>query len=184
MTKDAIGHIGLRGSLRLVASIIILPALLSSLAVQHIHAQDDAAIFSWGGRVEVRPSSLQIGEGGRLSYEIRLSQQPAADGWWVRIHADGAPRGGGEYKGLWWVPSVGWQFDREAGKQDSDPTQWRGVSVYALQDEDSENQSVRFTHEVWDEDSNCPPSLHGVAPVSVRTTDDDFPGIKVWDLRS
>ena len=32
---------------------------------------------------------------------------------------------------------------------------------------------MTITHEVWDENSNCPPSLHGVAPVEVQVTDDE-----------
>ena len=174
-------HIGIRGSLRLVASTIMLLALLSGLAAHQVHAQNDAPIFSWPGKVEVRPSSLNLTEGGSLSYEIRLSRQPTEDGWWVRIHVDGLVRYDGEYpeKGVRWIPSVGWEFDRESGKQDSDPTRWRGVSFKALQDADTSNESVRITHEVWDANSNCPPSLHGVAPVTVGVTDDDVPGIKV-----
>ena len=38
---------------------------------------------------------------------------------------------------------------------------------------------MTITHEVWDENTNCPPSLHGVAPVTVGVTDDDVPGITV-----
>ena len=82
-------------------------------------------------------------------------------------------------EGIRWVPSVGWQFDRESGKQDSDPTRWRGVTISAIQDADSERESVRITHELWDRESNCPPSLHGVGPVTVGVSDDDVPGITV-----
>ena len=32
---------------------------------------------------------------------------------------------------------------------------------------------MTITHEVWDENTNCPPSLHGVAPVEVQVTDDE-----------
>ena len=146
--------------------------------MDRVQAQDDAPIFSWGGKVEVRPSSLTVTEGGRVTYEIRLTQQPASSGWWVRIQADGSARGGGIYGGISWVPSVGWEFNPESGKQASDPTLWREVSIYAPQDDDSENHSVTITHEVLDEESNCPPSLHGVAKVTVGVTDDDVPGIK------
>ena len=169
------------GSPRLVASAIVLSLLFSGVAMHQVHAQNDAPIFSWGGKVEVSPSRLNITEGGSLSYRIRLTQQPASDGWWVRIHVNGVVYIDGrlEEKGIRWVPSVGWQFNREAGKEDSDPTRWRGVTISAIQDDDSERESVRITHEVWDENTNCPPSLHGVAPVTVGVTDDDVPGIKV-----
>ena len=170
------------GSPRLVASAIVLLALFSGVAVQQVHAQNDPpTIFNWGGRVEVRPSTLNITEGNSLRYEIRLSKQPLADGWWVRIHVNGVVYIDGrlEEKGIRWVPSVGWQFNREPRKEDSDPTRWRGVTISAIQDDDSERESVRITHEVWDENTNCPPSLHGVAPVTVGVTDDDVPGITV-----
>ncbi len=166
---------------RLVASTIVLSALFSSVAVHQVHAQNDAPIFSWGGTVQVSKSSLTIREGQSLRYNLRLSKQPASNGWWVRIHVDGVvyTEGRLEEKGIRWVPSVGWKFDREQGKEDSDPTRWRGVSINAIQDDDTENESVTITHEVWDENTNCPPSLHGIARVTVRVLDDDVPGITV-----
>ena len=175
------------GSPRFVAYTIVMSALLFGVAMHQVQAQD--TIFDWAmdregdpkGMVEVRPSTLNLTEGNSLRYEIRLSKQPLANGWWVRIHVDGVVYIDGrlEEKGIRWVPSVGWQFDRESGKQDSDPTRWRGVTISAIQDDDSERESVRITHELWDENTNCPPSLHGVAPVTVGVTDDDVPGIKV-----
>ena len=76
-----------------------------------------------------------------------------------------------EEKGIRWVPSVGWEFNR---KGSSGPTQWRSVRIEALQDDgDDDDEFVTITHEVWDENSNCPPSLHGVAPVEVQVTDDE-----------
>ena len=175
------------GSPRFVAYTIVMSALLFGVAMHQVQAQD--TIFDWAmdregdpkGMVEVRPSTLNLTEGNSLRYEIRLSKQPLANGWWVRIHVDGVVYIDGrlEEKGIRWVPSVGWQFNREAGKEDSDPTRWRGVTISAIQDDDSERESVRITHELWDEKTNCPPSLHGVAPVTVGVTDDDVPGIKV-----
>ena len=170
------------GPPRLVVSTIVLSALLSGVAVHQVHAQNNAPIFNWQGEVQVSPSTLKIREGETLAYEVRLSEQPAADGWWLRIHVDGVVYYAGrlEEKGISWVPSVGWQFNREEGKEDSDPTQWRSVRIEALQDDDDdEDEFVTITHEVWDENSNCPPSLHGVAPVTVRVIDDDVPGIAV-----
>ena len=168
---------GLEKSLVLAArrfgvSTIMLSALLSGVAVHPVHAQTDAPIFSWLGEVQVSPSRLTIREGEALSYNIRLSEQPAADGWWLRIHVDGVVYIDGHLaeKGIRWVPSVGWEFNRDG---DSGPTKWRSVRIEALQDDDDEDEFVTITHDVWDENTNCPPSLHGVAPVEVQVTDDE-----------
>ena len=157
---------------RFVVSTIMLSALLSGVAVHPVHAQTDAPIFNWQGEVQVSPSTLMIREGEALTYNIRLSEQPAADGWWVRIHVDGVVYIDGRLaeKGIRWVPSVGWAFNR---KGSSGPTKWRSVRIEALQDDDDEDEFVTITHDVWDENTNCPPSLHGVAPVEVQVTDDE-----------
>ena len=150
----------------------MLSALLSGVAVHQVHAQNNAPIFNWQGEVQVSTSTLTIREGEALTYNIRLSEQPAADGWWVRIHVDGVVYIDGrlDEKGVRWVPSIGWEFNQEGS---SGPTQWRSVRIEALQDDDDEDEFVTVTHEVWDEKSNCPPSLHGVAPVEVQVTDDE-----------
>ena len=160
------------GSSRLVASTIMLSALLSGVAMHQVHAQNNAPIFNWQGEVQVSTSTLTIREGEALTYNIRLSEQPAADGWWVLIHVDGVVYIDGhlEEKGIRWVPSVGWEFNR---KGSSGPTQWRSVRIEALQDDGDDDKFVTITHEVWDENTNCPPSLHGVAPVEVQVTDDE-----------
>ena len=157
---------------RFVVSTIMLSALLSGVAVHPVHAQTDAPIFNWQGEVQVSPSTLTIREGEALTYNIRLSEQPAADGWWVRIHVDGVVYIDGRPadKGIRWVPSVGWEFNRDG---DSGPTKWRSVRIEAVQDDDDEDEFVTITHDVWDENTNCPPSLHGVAPVAVQVTDDE-----------
>ena len=100
---------------RFVVSTIMLSALLSGVAVHPVHAQTDAAIFNWQGEVQVSPSTLMIREGEALTYNIRLSEQPAANGWWVRIHVDGVVYIDGRPadKGIRWVPSVGWEFNRD-----------------------------------------------------------------------
>ena len=151
----------------------MLSALLSGVAMHQVHAQNNAPIFNWQGEVQVSTSTLTIREGEALTYNIRLSEQPAADGWWVRIHVDGVVYIDGhlEEKGIRWVPSVGWEFNR---KGSSGPTQWRSVRIEALQDDGDDDEFVTITHEVWDENSNCPPSLHGVAPVEVQVTDDEM----------
>ena len=151
----------------------MLSALLSCVAVHQVHAQNNAPIFNWQGEVQVSTSTLTIREGETISYAIRLSEQPSADGWWVRIHVDGVVYTDGrlDEKGVRWVPSVGWEFNREGS---SGPTQWRTVHITAFQDDDDDKgEFVTITHEVWDENSNCPPSLHGVAPVEVQVTDDE-----------
>ena len=179
---------------RLVASTIMLSALLSGVAMHQVHAQNNNSICeqetppeicSWGGEVQVSTSTLTIREGETISYAIRLSEQPSADGWWVRIHVNGVVyingnHGNSEGIGIRWVPSVGWQFDREEGKEDSDPTQWRNVHIKAFQDnDDDKDEFVTITHEVSDENFQCPPSLHGVAPVKVQVTDDESASTEV-----
>ena len=179
---------------RFVVSTIMLSALLSGVAVHPVHAQNNNSICeqetppeicSWGGEVQVSTSTLTIREGETISYAIRLSEQPSADGWWVRIHVNGVVyingnHGNSEGIGIRWVPSVGWQFDREEGKEDSDPTQWRNVHIKAFQDnDDDKDEFVTITHEVSDENFQCPPSLHGVAPVKVQVTDDESASTEV-----
>ena len=157
----------------------MLLALLSGVAMHQVHAQNNAPIFNWQGEVQVSTSTLTIREGETLSYNIRLSEQPAADGWWVRIHVNGVVYYAGNHDnsegiGIRWVPSVGWEFNQDRDPVDNPgPTQWRNVHITAFQDDDDKDEFVTITHEVWDEKSNCPPSLHGVAPVEVQVTDDE-----------
>ena len=129
------------------------------------YAQLDAPIFTWPGQVEVSTPVLTINEGELASYWLRLTEQPTADGWWVRVHVDGVVYIDGmlEDKGITWVPSVGWEF----ASSGEGPTPWRRVSIHALPDDDDQNEVVTFTHDVWDERTNCPPSLHGVASVGM-----------------
>ena len=157
---------------------MLVSALLSSTAAPRAHAQNDAPIFTWPGKVKVSTSTLEIREGESATYNLWLTRQPSADGWWVRVHVDGVVRydGGFDqdegYKGIRWTPSVGWEFN----KNNSNPavaTPPRGFTIRAVQDADDEDELVEFTHEVWDENTNCPPSLHGIAKVTVRIIDDD-----------
>ena len=157
---------------------MLVSALLSSTAAPRAHAQNDAPIFTWPGKVKVSTSTLEIREGESATYNLWLTRQPSADGWWVRVHVDGVVRydGGFDqdegYKGIRWTPSVGWEFN----KNNSNPavaTPPRGVTIRAVQDADDEDELVEFTHEVWDENTNCPPSLHWIAKVTVRIIDDD-----------
>ena len=169
------------------ASTIILSTLLPGTAVHQLHAQTDPPIFSWGGSVEVSTSTLTMREGETVSYSVRLSEQPLADGWWVFVQVDGVVYHDGEFTKpgetepwIRWVPSVGWKTDPVPGS--SDPTRWRTVSITARQDDDDDDEFLTFTHEVWDKDTNCPEFLHAVAPVQVRIIDDDRPGGTAPDL--
>ena len=169
------------------ASTIILSTLLPGTAVHQLHAQTDPPIFRWGGSVEVSTSTLTMREGETVSYSVRLSEQPLADGWWVFVQVDGVVYPDGEFTKpgetepwIRWVPSVGWKTDPVPGS--SDPTRWRTVSITARQDDDDDDEFLTFTHAVWDKDTNCPEFLHAVAPVQVRIIDDDRPGGTVPDL--
>ena len=149
--------LGSRGQ-RLVAFAVTLSALLSGIAAPRVHAQT-----TWG--VEVSPTTLSIDEGESLTYRLRLTEPPLADGWWVVLRVNGSIRYDGHYRGISWVPSVGWEFNRDNWDT------WREVRVTALQDEDGLDGSVTFTHDVWDENADCP--VKGESPVTVRVIDDD-----------
>ena len=149
--------LGSRGQ-RLVAFAVTLSALLSGIAAPRVHAQT-----TWG--VEVSPTTLTIDEGESLTYRLRLTEPPRADGWWVVLRVNGSMRADGHYRGISWVPSVGWEFNRDNWDT------WREVRVTALQDEDGLDGSVTFTHDVWDENADCP--VKGESPVTVRIIDDD-----------
>ena len=111
------------------------------------------------------PTTLSIDEGESLTYRLRLTEPPLADGWWVVLRVNGSIRYDGHYRGISWVPSVGWEFNRDNWDT------WREVRVTALQDEDGLDGSVTFTHDVWDENADCP--VKGESPVTVRVIDDD-----------
>ena len=94
-----------------------------AVSVAPIHAQD------WDGTVEVEPSTLDIAQGESGTYRLRLSKPPTrnapnGNGWWIMVHAadDGAfPNG---YKGLSWIPSVGWEFKAPNPQQTDE--EWTG----------------------------------------------------------
>ena len=153
----------------LVALAIVVSALLSSAAAPPANADDHAEIYRWPGTVELwdgmsaeptRMGSLplEIRQGETKTYYVRLSEQPISSrqccGWWVRVHVNGAVRADGNYQGISWVPSVGWEFKPQGS---SGPTPWRAISIRA--DEFAEGP-IRFQHEVWDEESECPDNLH------------------------
>ena len=99
-----------------------LTALLHAIAAPPVHAQNPTP--GWDGSLEVTPSSLTIRQGESDSYSLKLSDPPTANGWWVRVHVDGAVRADGEYDAngdgdadITWVPSVGWEFNQDNWEQ-------------------------------------------------------------------
>ena len=140
---------------------IVLSALLSGAAA----AQEDVEV--WDGTVEVSPGTLTIEKGKSLSYRLRLSKAPTSDGWFVRVRVDGVVYNDGLYKGIRWVPSVGWEFNQDNWDQ------WRDIHITARDDAELDTP-VKFTHEVWEDDSFCP--VHNVGPVTVTVTDEDGTG--------
>ena len=178
---------------RLAAVAIPLSVLLASMVAPPVQAQDEnqPPIFSWEGTVGVSHQVLEIVEGEVGRYTLWLTRQPTADGWWCFVHADGSrrpdhhrePEG---YNGIKWTPSIGWEIDVDNTQNPNAATQQRGVTIYAVEDADKENEVIEFTHEVWDENSNCPPRLHGIAKVTVRVIDDDsdafLPSLSIGDV--
>ena len=163
----------------LVISTLIALALVSHTALTSLHAQTRYQIDDWaetGGMVQLSKSmsattgmssldlDLPSREGESVTYYLRLSKQPAADGWWVRVHVNGVVYIDGKHAGISWVPSVGWPININ-NEDASKPTPWRSVTIYA--DSDTDGEPIKITHEVSDEAFNCPPSLHGIAPVTV-----------------
>ncbi len=175
--SGAVGD-ALRASLRcrrLVTLIAALSALLS-VAPPAAHAQDAQP---WGGRVEVDTNgdgvddgggSLVVdGGGGSIHYRIRLSEQPTdgngdpVDGYWIVLRVDGGMRPDGDYNGITWVPSVGWEFTKDNWDQ------WRGITIHGGGRETAYNgQPITIEHEVWDHETNCP--FKG-SPLTVQVVD-------------
>ena len=151
---------------RLVACAITLSALLCGIAAPRVHAQT-----TWDGTVEVSPSTLTIKEGESATYRVRLTKPPTEDAdqnWWVLMHVDGARRSDGHYKSISWIPSIGREFNRDNWDQ------WKDIRIYAEHDDDAQDLSVTFTHEVWDHNGVCP--VHNVGSVTVHVIDDDDGG--------
>ena len=140
------------------AIALVAMAFLCGVVTSAPRAQE-----TWGGTIEASTSSLQIKRGERGIYSFRLSEAPSAEGWYVRIHVDGAVRSGGVYNGVDWVPSVG----REIGMDDFG--EWKSVSVLATEDA-VVGTSFVFSHEVWDHNSECP--IHNVGQVTVTIVGD------------
>ena len=142
---------------RLIVALSVTLSALLSLAAPPVHAQ------VWGGSVEVDTGSVDVPLGGANSYRIRLSEPPTQDGWWIILRVDGGMRADGEHKGIRWVPSVGWEFNRDNWDT------WREIRIYGEADT---GETITFEHEVWDHESNCP--FKG-SPVTVQVSDDPGP---------
>ncbi len=144
-------------------TVVVLTVLLGIGPASY--AQNDPE--PWDGTVEVSGSTT-VRAGESVTYYLRLSKQPTADGWFVRVHADGEMRADGEYKGFRWAPEVGWAFDRNNWDT------WRGISVHA--EDAAPGTQVRFTHEVWDDTQECP--VHDAGPVTIQVTETTDPPVQ------
>ena len=167
-----------------IAFAILLSALLSGMAAPGAWAQteDPAWIDSNGnpGRVLVSrdgmneastPITVNFNGAKSFRYWIKLSALPNRDGvadpeeWWIRIFVDGVNRIDGIYKGIRWVPSVGWYFNQNTWNT------WRQITFRVDEDYDEEANgpratSLTITHEVWATNQWCP--LHNASPLNVN----------------
>ena len=166
------------GFLRLMIPVAVtLAAFLSVIGVPPAFAQVD--VEDWPGTVEVRVTGKTQGltTGDVFTYQLRLTEPPTEEGWWVRIRADGGVYMEGIYNGLRWVPSIGWEFSPQ------NYNQWRDVRVRVNEDLD---QTVTFSHEVWAHNGICP--VHDVGRVAVDVSGDappppeeDLPRLSIAD---
>ena len=145
---------------------VVVLVVLYGIGAPRVHAQNNGENL-WRGTVEVSPTTLTLRPGQSLSYRLRLTEPPTADGWWVMVHVDGVVYFDGRYKGITWVPSVGWDFNQDNWDQ------WRGIVIRT--DDDAELGTVTFTHEVWDHTAECP--VHNASPVTVELIDNGLPPI-------
>ena len=161
---------------RLLAALAVALSAVLSLAAPAVHAQD------WEGSVLVDTDgdgeadgggSLEIKGEGSVTYSIRLSDQPTdqngngIDGWWIILRVDGGIRADGEYNGIVWVPSVGWQFTKDNWDE------WRTITISrgrpnSVDPPPYNGTPIRFEHEVWDHQSKCP--FKG-SPLTVQVVD-------------
>ena len=163
----------------------MLSVLLSVIAAPRVHAQNQNVIDDWGGTIEVSTSRLDIEKGESLSYRIRLTKPLPTEngnqvrGWWVRVFVDGVVWTDGVYDGdgdenndIRWIPSVGWEFNPDDWGDNAEKSDWREVQVHGLSTLD---RPVKFTHEVWDHNAYCPPTLHDIGVVTVNVIEDRPP---------
>ena len=119
--------------------------------------------------------SLTLGPGESKTYYVRLSKQPLTNGWFVLIRArvNGAmlwnghyPPGAREDAMITWVPSKYRTFNKENGKDPSEPTQWKDVRIEAKENL-AEPVTINIKHEVWEDDTFCP--IHEVGKVTISS---------------
>ena len=177
----------------------MLAVFLSTVAVPQAHADIDDVLGTenhWDGTVEVSTTTLTITEGTSATYSVKLSHDPiyyrhvvGINGtelvpcrqedpsceWWVLIQVGAGRNGTGKHDldndgqiDLTLIPSIGRKFDR------SDYSQWKTIRIHAEEDDDTEDQTVTFSHEVWGDDTDCP--IHDVGHVTVRIIDNDNTG--------
>ena len=185
--------------LRLLVLAVMLAVFLSTVPVPQAHADIDDVLGTenhWDGTVEVSTKTLTITEGTSATYSVKLSHDPIyyrhvvgnngtelvpcrqedpSCEWWVLIHAGDGRNRAGKYDldndgqtDLTHIPSIGRKFDR------SDYSQWKTIRIHAEEDDDTEDQTVTFSHEVWGDDTDCP--IHDVGHVTVRIIDNDNTG--------
>ena len=144
---------------RLVISTMIALALVSHTALTSLHAQDPDPETNqtdqWvndGGSIEVDTKKvLVLREGETRRYRFRLTRPVPFDGWWVRVHVDGAVRADGKYDAdgdgdfdIRWVPSVGREFAQRDWPQNQQESPWRDVSITALKDKTTTIRTSRL----------------------------------------
>ena len=132
--------------------------------------------------VEGSVSSLNLRAGESKSYRIRLTRQPKADNWWVRIFVNGANRAGGYYPPgnredamISWVPSVGWEFDVDNTNDAEQPTRWRTITFKAHK---NITTPIKIMHEVWANNRECPIHERGKITISSEPTPPDAPVLR------
>ena len=160
---------------------LLLSALLCVLAPHRAQAQQ----ATWDGTVLAKDTSLHIGPGERTTHYIKLSKKPSVNGveiepgdeWHVFLYINGTRSKQSWYRDLNIIPSMFRRF------YFNDWNIWKGFTIYRLTDEEWQARkdddakfpgidddtpratSVRFTHEVWDHNNNCP--VHNVGPVTL-----------------
>ena len=102
--------------------------------------------------------------------------------WFVFVFIDGRRPTGGysdvdndRQNDIRITPSIGRDFvqylDLNGENVSGDWRQWKTIGIYAEEDDDTEDQTVTFDHEVWGDDAACP--IHRVGRVTVRIIDNE-----------